>query len=145
MVDSPPSDPARLVPSVRSSLMKRQHEECWSNYLSHSQQEAYEDDCQRLLSSMERSHITITFAPEQSKDFFTSHRICKLTVRNQQKASCNVNTQSVNRATMGKSLERDAWRMPVARGKLWLGFHHGKAESGLCCRASSACAAFVFA
>jgi hypothetical protein len=95
---------------VRSSLLKRQHEECWDSDIysksnsSRTQQEAYKNDCQLLLTAMKRSHTTITFAPEQSIDFFPSHRICKLTVRNQQKVSCSVKTQSVNRATMGKSL-----------------------------------------
>lgn len=106
MVDSPPSDPTRFLSSMRSPLSKRQHEECWPNHIYNSkQQEAYENDCEELYTSMSRSHTTITFAPEQSKDFFTKHRICKLTVRNQQKDSCRVKTQSLNRATIGKALE----------------------------------------
>jgi hypothetical protein len=133
MVDSPPSDPTRFVPSVRSSLMKRQHEECWNNDIyskndnsRRAQQEAYENDCLTLLTSMERSHTTITFAPEQSKDFFTSHRICKFTVRNQQKASCSVKTQSVNRATMGKSLGETLDACPSLGQNSGWGFITGK-------------------
>ena len=106
MVDSPPSDPTRFLSSVHSSLLKRQNEECWSNHIYNSkQQEAYENDCEELYTSMRRSHTTITFAPGQSKDFFTKHRICKLTVRNQQKDSCGVKTQGLNRARIGQALE----------------------------------------
>jgi hypothetical protein len=106
MADSPPSDPTRFLPSVRSPLSKRQHEECWDNHITIRQkQEAYENDCEVLYASMERSHTTISFAPKQSLDFRTSHRICKLTVRNQQEDGCGVKTQSVNRATIGKALE----------------------------------------
>jgi hypothetical protein len=133
MVDSPPSNPTRFLPSVRSSLVKRQHEECWDNHIysknsnsQRAQREAYENDCQLLLTNMERSHTTITFAPEQSKDFFTTHRICKLTVRNQQKASCSVKTQSVNRATMGKSLEDTLNACPSQGQNSGWGFITGK-------------------
>ncbi|CAI7598974.1 unnamed protein product [Penicillium manginii] len=116
MVDSPPSDPTRFVPSVRSK----------NDNSRRAQQEAYENDCLTLLTSMERSHTTITFAPEQSKDFFTSHRICKFTVRNQQKASCSVKTQSVNRATMGKSLGETLDACPSLGQNSGWGFITGK-------------------
>jgi hypothetical protein len=133
MVDSPAGDPTRFLHSMRSSLSKRQHEECWNNGIysknantERAQREAYENDCETLLTSMERSHTTITFAPEQSKDFFTSHRICKLTVRNQQKASCSVKTQSVNRATMGKSLGETLSACPSQAQNSGWGYITGK-------------------
>ncbi|KAJ2984059.1 hypothetical protein NQ176_g251 [Zarea fungicola] len=82
------------------SLAKRQHEQCWDNHLTTRQnQEAYEDDCDNLISDLENSPRTQLLQPLQTIVFRTNQSRCKVVVRNQSKCHAKIITnQSVGRA-----------------------------------------------
>ncbi|WDK23013.1 hypothetical protein CGRA01v4_14304 [Colletotrichum graminicola] len=81
-----------------STVRKRQHEECWSNYLTTSRnQEAYIDDCENIAQRLANSNLRIDLPPGRSEVFKSGQYRCKIIIRNQ--STCR--SYNPYRATLG--------------------------------------------
>ncbi|KAJ2982628.1 hypothetical protein NQ176_g1266 [Zarea fungicola] len=72
-----------------AGLAKRKHEQCWDNHLTTRQnQEAYEEDCDNLIFTLQNSPRTQLLQAGQAVQYSTPSQRCKVIIRNQ--SSCTV-------------------------------------------------------